>query len=289
MGFETNKEVFDTNCNKIKKQLEEYHKLYDIYNSYDDINNLYTVNKHQRVKVDKRITDLLQFSCDMYDVTNQKLNIAMGSVLKIWHNYRSEGKEIPPESLLETANEHTNPKNIIIDNGTVFLADNQMLIDVGAVAKGYTAEQIAKWMKSQGFNGYILNIGGNVCTVGNRPDGKKWEIGIENPDNTEEFAETLSLGGDMALVTSGSYQRFYTVDGKNYHHIIDPSTLMPADYFKSVSVLCESSAVADLLSTALFCMSYQDGIELLQGFENTEAMWIKKDGQKLFTDGFKKQ
>lgn len=287
VGYEKNEENFKKNCEQIKSLLEEYHKLYDIYNSYEGVNNLYTVNLHKEVKVDSKIIDLLKFSKEMYNKTNGKLNIAMGGVLKIWHEYRKEGKSLPDEDMLKNANEHTNIEEMKINGNTVFLEDSQMLLDVGAVAKGYTAQRVAEWMKSNGLDGYILNIGGNVCTVGEK-DGKKWEVGIENPDNTESFAEILHLGGEMSLVTSGSYQRFYTVDGKNYHHIIDPKTLMPANYFKSVSVLCDDSALADALSTALFCMSYEDGISLLKNFKNINVLWITNKGQKLFTKGFKK-
>ncbi len=286
VGYEKNEENFKKNCEQIKSLLSEYHKLYDIYNSYEGINNLCTVNLHKEVFVDSKIIDLLKFSKEMYQKTNGKLNIAMGSVLKIWHDYREEGKNLPSEDILKNANEHTDIENLRINGNTVFLADSEMFLDVGAVAKGYTAQKISLWMRENGLDGYVLNIGGNVCAIGSK-QGKKWEVGIENPDDTTNFAEILHLDGQMSLVTSGSYQRFYTVDGKNYHHIIDPKTLMPANYFKSVSVLCDDSALADALSTALFCMSYEDGISLLKNFKNINVLWITNDSQKLFTEGFK--
>ena len=302
VGYEASQQDFDHKCNQIKLQLEEYHKLYDIYNSYNGINNLYTVNQlidgmHQEVKVDKKIIDLLEFAQKMYMQTQGKVNVAMGSVLKIWHRYRQEGLDnpkkakLPPEDILKQANKHTNIDDIIINkaNSTVCLADSGMTLDVGAVAKGYAAEKVAKWMIEKEYYGYIINIGGNVRTVGQRQGGEKWKIGIENPDTSDTqnpYIEYLELS-DMSLVTSGSYQRFYTVDGKNYHHIIDSKTLMPAQNFQSVSVLCEDSGVADALSTALFCLDYEQGIDILKNFSNIEVMWVLPDGQKLYTDGFK--
>lgn len=296
VGYAKNQREFDENCDQIKAELEEYHKLYDIYTAYQDVNNLYTVNqtvngKHKTVTVDKKIIDLLLFSKQMYDLTDGKVNIAMGSVLKIWHNYREEGKAVPPTDILQKANEHTDINNIIIDEtaSTVYIADSEMTVDVGAVAKGYAAEQVAKWMTDKGYLGYILNLGGNVRIVGKQQNGEGWKIGIENPDTENQekpYIEYLTLNG-YSLVTSGSYQRYYTVNGKNYHHIIDPETLMPSEYFKSVSVLCENSAVADALSTALFCMSYEDGLALVETCENTEAMWVNTDGQQLYSSGFK--
>ena len=172
---------------------------------------------------------------------------------------------------------------------TVYISDDEMSIDVGAIAKGYAAEKIAKWMIGKEYYGYVINIGGNVRTI-KRDDGEKWKVGIENPDteDTENpYIETLKFD-EMSLVTSGSYQRFYTVDGKNYHHIIDSETLMPAQNFKSVSVICADSGVADALSTTLFCMSYEEGLELLEHCLDTEVMWVLPSGERLYTDGFKK-
>ncbi len=297
VGYEADKQIFNQNCKKIKKQLEEYHKLYDIYIKYENINNLSVINDSKEpVKVDKKIIDMLVFSKKMYLKTNSHVNIAMGSVLKIWHQYRTEGindpinAKLPPFDILKTANEHTNIENLVIDeiNNTVFLNDAEMSLDVGAIAKGYAVEQTALFMEENGIKGYLLNVGGNVRIVGKRQDGKKWKIGIENPntdDNDKPYAEYLELDG-MSLVTSGSYQRFYVVDGKNYHHIIDGKTLMPAKYFASVSVLSKSSAVADALSTALFSMDYENGRELIEQTANTEALWILPNGEKLYSSNF---
>ena len=301
-GFEKNQEEFDAKCKEIKALLEEYHKLYDIYNAYEGVNNLYTVNKlvdgkHKPVKVDKKIIDLLTFAEEMYILTGGKLNVAMGSVLKIWHNYRQDGianpanAKLPEMEMLKAANEHVLFDDIIVDKAksTVYISDDEMSIDVGAIAKGFAAEKIAKWMIGKEYYGYVINIGGNVRTI-EREDGEKWKVGIENP-NTEDtenpYIETLKFD-EMSLVTSGSYQRFYTVDGKNYHHIIDSETLMPSENFKSVSVICADSGVADALSTTLFCMRYEEGLELLEHCLDTEVMWVLPDGERLYTDGFKK-
>lgn len=303
VGFEKSKEDFDKNCEKIKQLLQEYHKLYDIYTLYDGVNNLCKLNqtidgKHPTLKVDKKIIDLLSYAKEMHQKTSGKLNIAMGSVLSIWHNYRTNGLDdpsnakLPPIDDLKEANAHTNIENLIINktDRTVSITDSKLLLDVGGIGKGFAVEEIAKEMKKQNMTGYILNVGGNVRIVGNRDDQEKWKIGIENPDinDTETpYIEYLSLE-EMSLVTSGSYQRFYTVDGKNYHHIIDPKTLMPSEYFNSVSVLCKDSGLADALSTALFCIDLDSGKELLKSFDEVEVMWVLKDNTKHYSNGFKK-
>ena len=302
IGYEKNKQDFDKNCDKINKLLDEYHKLYNIYNRYDGINNLCLVNsvtdgKHSELTVDKKIIDMLHFAKEMYTLSDGRLNIAMGSVLSIWHNYRQDGMnnpesaELPKFDDLNEANKHTDINNLIIneEKNTVYIDDPNVKLDVGAVAKGYAVEQIAKYMKENGMNGYLLNVGGNVRAIGHCQDGKKWKVGIENPntENVEKpYIEYLEIE-NMSLVTSGSYQRFYTVNGKNYHHIIDPQTLMPSERYLSISVLCESSAYADALSTALFSMEFENGYNLINSLEGVEAMWVMPDGQQKYSSKFK--
>ena len=295
-GYAKSKEAFDKISNRILEELEEYHRLYTIYEHYEGVNNLYAINKaHERLKVDQKIIDMLLFSKELYVKTNGKVNVAMGSVLSIWHDYRSRGikdpasASLPPTELLQSAAEHTDINDLIIndDDNTILLADPEMSLDVGAIAKGYAVEQIAQGLIADGIEGYVINVGGNVRTVGKRGDGSKWAVGIEDPDGSEDapYFSTLSIS-DMSLVTSGSYQRFYIVNGKNYNHIIDPDTLMPSDRFISVSIICESSALADALSTSLFSMSIEDGKEVLSQFENVHAMWVTTERKIEYSSGF---
>ncbi len=302
VGYEETKEEFDANCKEVKDLLSEYHKLYTIYNAYEGVNNLCAVNKtvngeHQMLEVDEKIIDMLGYAKEMYEKTNGKLNVAMGSVLSIWHNYRENGinnpadASLPTKDELEAAKGHTNIDDVIIDydKKTVFLSDSEMKLDVGAIAKGYAVEKVAEYMSEKGMNGYSLNIGGNIRIVGQRYDGKKWKVGIENPDTTDTenpYIEYLMLE-DMSVVTSGTYQRYYEVDGKRYHHIIDPVTLFPGENYMSVTIVCKNSALGDALSTALFTMSYEEGLKLIESYEDAEAMWVMPNGERKYSDGFK--
>ena len=299
-GYANSQEDFDKTSNDILAELEEYHKLFTIYNRYDGLENLCTINDlvdgaHRVVTVDQRIIDMLVYAKDMYTKTGGQLNIAMGSVLSIWHDYRSRGMsdpysaELPSQDALTKAAQHTDINDLIIDekNRTVYLADPEMTLDVGGIAKGYAVEMIARALEKKGVSGYVLNVGGNVRTIGVKGDGEKWLAGIENPVNSEEepYIAYLALSGD-SLVTSGSYQRYYTVNGKKYHHIIDADTLMPAEGYLSVSIVCNSSALADALSTALFCMPYEDGLALIEATDGAEAMWVFENEDKKFSSGF---
>ena len=245
---------------------------------------------------DQKVMDLLIFARTLYATTQGRTNVAMGSVLSVWHDYRTAGLDdpsnasLPPMSALKVASEHTDIATVMLDEqtSTVFLSDPEMTLDVGAVAKGYATERIAQYLEQQGISGYLLNVGGNVRCIGGRPDGEKWAVGIENP-NTEDtdnpYIAYLKLE-DMSLVTSGSYQRYYTVNGKDYHHIIDPDTLMPGTEFRSVSVVCKDSGKADALSTALFTMNYERGSALIASLDGVEAMWVLPNGEQRYSDGF---
>lgn len=300
-GYTETKEEFDAVCEEIKGLLNEYHRLFNIYTRYEGLNNLVTINEvrngvHQTVSVDEKIIDMLTFSKEMYEKTNGKVNVAMGSVLRIWHNYRTWGlddpdtAELPDMEKLKKAEKHTDINNVIIDkeNNTVFLADPEMLLDVGAIAKGYSVEKVAQNLESKGVTSFILNVGGNIRTIGLNGENKPFRAGIENPDKENEetpYIEFVELSNN-SIVTSGSYQRFYTVNGVNYHHIIDPATLMPGTKYNSVSVITPDSGMGDALSTALFLMDTDEGKALIESIENTEAMWVLPDGTQVYSSGF---
>ncbi len=298
-GYAKDKDEFDKVSAEILALLGEYHRLFTIYHRFEGMENLCTVNElvdgaHRTVTVDQRIIDMLLYAKQTYELTDGKVNIAMGSVLAIWHDYRENGMNepwnaaLPPMEALEEAAAHTDIHKIQIDEQarTVTLLDPQMRLDVGAIAKGYAVEMVAQHMEQKGITGYVINVGGNVRTLGAKPDGSGWTVGVENPDeDAADYLAYLQLNG-KSLITSGSYQRYFIVDGKRYHHIIDPATLMPAEYFTSVSIVCDSSADGDALSTALFCMTYEQGLALIESLDGVEAMWLTVDGKQYYSSGF---
>ena len=299
VGYSETEEEFKSYAQQIYDDLTEYHRLYDIYTDYDGLNNIKTINDNagiKPVKVDQKIIDMLVFSKSMYELTDGKTNIAYGSVLKIWHEYRTDGiddpenAELPPLKKLQEASEHTDINDVIIDreNSTVFLSDPMMSLDVGAIAKGYATEQVADKLAANGLVSGILNVGGNVRAIGNNiKTGEPWSVGIQNPDSeSEEAILNLVNLEEASMVSSGDYERYYTVDGKRYNHIIDTKTLFPAENFTAVTVICEDSGMSDALSTAIYCMDFEQGLELIQSIEGSEAMWVFKDKSIRYSEGF---
>lgn len=278
-------------ADKVENMLFEYHSLYDIYNEYEGIKNLATLNKtagEGPQKVDKKIIELLLFSKEMYNLTAGKINIAMGAVLGIWHDYREEGTSVPPKEMLEAAKEHTDINHIVIDeeNLTVQITDSEMSIDVGAVAKGYAVEMAAAMLEAEGYSGMVLDVGGNLRTIGTKPNGDGWSAGVKNPDFTSSKSHVYFFNlKNEALVTSGIYERFYTVGGVSYHHIINGDTLMPENYYISVSVKSDSSALSDALSTAIFNMKYEDAKKFVEGFMNITVVFVMPDGEVRTVSG----
>ncbi len=297
IGYESDSDKFSAVCEKIKEKLEYYNRLFDIYNEYEGINNLCTVNKNAGtpVKVNAEVIRLVTFSKDMYRTVDGKFNIALGSVLSLWHDCRTRGinnpdtAALPSADALSSAAEHTDISKVVIDDtaGTVCLADDKMLLDVGAVAKGYAADVIVTMLRAEGIDGYALNIGGMVSALGKKADGSKWNAGIQNPEKNEEIILSLEFS-NKSLITSGSYQRYYTVDGKRYHHIIDPDTLMPKDVYLSVSVITDSCMLGDSLSTALFNMPIEQGKRLIECYPDVSVLWVLSDGTCVYGGDFEK-
>ena len=294
IGRAASEEEFRPMAQGINDDLKRYHQLFDIYNSHEGINNLKTVNDNAGiapVKVDPVIIRMLSDCKHYYELSGGKVNVMMGSVLALWHDARNAGindpasAKLPDMEALNEAAKHTAMDALVIDEaaGTVYISVPDARLDVGAIAKGWATQRTAE----NAPEGMLISVGGNVCATGPKlPDGTPWVIGIQDPDAADKNLHTVFVTGS-SVVTSGDYQRAYYVEGKPYHHIIDPDTLMPSTYWRSVSIICDDSGLADALSTALFIMDREAGMALAESC-GAEAMWVAADGTESMTDGFEK-
>ena len=292
--FAASQDEADMLAGMLHEELLACHRLFDIYHEYDGLTNLCSVNRlagEQPVTVDTRILDLLEFALNMGEVSGGKLNVCMGTLLSIWHEARSAGNEdpeqaaLPEKEALLQAMQHISPASLQLDRsaGTIRFLDPELRLDVGAVAKGWAVQHACDEMKAKGYSGFLISAGGNVCTVGVKGDGSPWRVGLERPDGSGEYLMVVELS-DQAAVTSGSYQRYFEVDGVRYCHIVDPDTGEPARVYEMVTVICPDSAVGDALSTALFLLSMEEGEALAAAFGG-EALWYF-DGGCVTTPGF---
>lgn len=306
IGYAESKAVFDAQAAFVEERFTYYHKLFDPYHGYQGINNLYALNQGAAkgpMAVPDELFALLAYCRDMQPKLCNTVNIAMGSVLNLWHDAREASKAagsapskaiLPSREALEEAARHTDISSMVLDadHQTVFFKDPKLNINLGAVAKGYAAEMVAQQLLKGDMPSFILNAGGNVRT-GNPPlDGRAdWSVALQDPDAVFDTAraavsQVLKVH-NASVVTSGDYQRYFTVDGVRYHHLISPHSLQPARYMRAVTIVTEDSGLADLLSTALFLMSVEEGKQFLKGFEGVGAVWILNDLSIEMTDDVK--
>ena len=293
VGRDVSEEAFTRKTQAVHDDLLRYHQLFDIYNEYEGLNNLKTVNDHpgEAVAVDKAIIDLLLDCKAYYELTGGRVNAALGSVLYLWHEAREDGLNdianayLPDGDALAEAARHTSWDSVVIDevNNTVTITDPGLRLDVGAVAKGWSVQRAAE----NAPEGLLISVGGNVCATGPKDkSGTPWVVGVQDPDGGDNYLHTLYLTKG-SMVTSGDYQRAYLVDGEIYHHIIDPDTLYPGRLWRAVTVVCPDSGLADALSTALFLLPMEEGQKLLDQCESY-AMWVDAEGNIQYSTGFEK-
>ena len=292
-GYAESEQAFQSVTDTLIGELTRLHQLFDVYNDYEGVANIKTINDHAGiapVEVDGDIIRLLTLSREIYESTGGKVNVGMGSVLLLWHNFREEVTDspataaLPDAEALREAARHTDLTLVEIDTekNTVYLPDADMRLDVGAIAKGYSVQRLCEIAPE----GFLINIGGNVAATGKNPvTGQPWSVGIQKPDGTStDYLKIVTLEKGC-IVTSGDYERYVTFEGKRYHHIIDAETLAPSTLWRAVSVLCEDSAYGDALSTALFVLSREEGEKLAKSM-GAEVMWMDAAGNLYMTEGF---
>ncbi|MDD2956353.1 MAG: FAD:protein FMN transferase [Oscillospiraceae bacterium] len=298
VGYVAKEKDFDRYLAHAKERFQYYNQLFDKYNTYEGVANIKTINDNAGiapVTVNEDLLDFLEFCMEWEQKTDGTVNIALGPVLSIWHDYRemyqgSDDGEIPSMEALQEADRYTDVGLLEIDRerSTVYLPLKEMSLDVGCCAKGYATEKVGNELYEMGFTSFSISGGGNVRTYDAPLDGvrEKWGISIGNPFMEEDpAAQPLDIlfVRNCSVVTSGDYQRYYMADGKRYHHIIDPKTLMPASAYRSVTVVAEDSGVADLLSTALFIADLETGRAMAERL-GAQAVWVLPDGSMEITE-----
>lgn len=300
MAYTEDEEEFKHYTDVLTEELKKYHQLFNSYDRFEGVNNFLTINENagkEPVEVDPSVIDLIKYSKEMYELTDGKINIAMGSLLGLWHDAREVSvnnpveAKIPEESVLKQASEHKDIDAIEIDEekNTVYISDPDVQIDIGAIGKGYATKIIANRLREEGLKHGILSVGGDDVLFGDNPanENSYYKIAIQNPDlddKEEPYSSVVSLK-NTSVVTSGDYQRYFMVDGKRYHHIIDPETMYPSTKWRSVSVIMDDIAEADTISTYLFIIGYEEGLEFAKKV-GAEVLWIDEDYKQLKTDGW---
>jgi len=241
----------------------------------------------QPVEVSKEMFEIVSKGVVYAEQSDGLFDISIGPVVTLW-GIGTDTAAVPAEADLKSQMALVDYKKIILDEATqsIFLPELGMALDLGAIAKGYIADRVKDLIIENGYDSAIINLGGNVLTVGVKPNGANWGIGIRDPeiDAVKELG-AISVQG-RSIVSSGVYERFFTVGDKRYHHIINPYTGYPEDNsLLSVSIISEYSVDGDALSTTVFLLGLEEGYEFIESLEGIDAVFITKDKSIYVTSG----
>lgn len=222
---------------------------------------------------------VIEAAKDYSELSFGAFDLSIWPLVRLW-GFGTADAAVPPEDRIEETRALVDHRKVNLDPETrsVSLEEEGMGIDVGGIAKGYAADEARRILKEHGVERALLDFGGNILTVGEKPDGNPWRIGIQNPDSRRGQFLGIVETGPGAVVTSGDYERFFEVDGVRYHHIIDPATGYPTrNGLRSVTILAEDSIDADALSTAAFVLGVEEGTKLIETLPTVEAAFVTDD------------
>lgn len=289
----TSEEDFERACKLMSEDLERYDSLFNAYADPEKspIDSLAAFNSKAGEgpqPIAPELMELLLYSRKIAEESQGAFNPLLGPITRRWHRFREEvekdasSAELPGRRELETLSDNCHPEDFIIypERGEAELKLKGMSLDLGAIAKGFSEEKIARHLQEEGYEHLLISMGGSVCALGPKADGSAWMIGIQNPKGKDEpYLELLPLYAG-AVSTSGTYERYVLFEGKRYHHIIDPQSLYPSASYDSVSVVAADAALADALSTALFNLFPEEGERLAE--ENQVAvLYLRSESGEL--------
>lgn len=269
----------------INAGIKEIERIEKLISSWDPKSETSAINNNagmEPVRVDKELFDLIFRSKKVSQLTKGAFDISFASMDWIW-KFDGSMETMPSSSEIEKARQFINWENIILDpeNQTVFLKEKGMKIGFGAIGKGYAANRAKEIMRQmEGVHGGLVNASGDLISWGksNKPEG--WTIKLADPKNKNRALGWLAIQ-DMAVVTSGDYERFVEFDGKRYAHIIDPRTGYPTTGIKSVTIICPDAEIADALATSVFVLGVKDGMTLINQLKGVEGLIVTDDDQTL--------
>ena len=258
------KDAYDA-VNELHMELQSLEYIWSATSEHSVLADLNNKNKRDDITLSPELAEVIEKADMLSQRTNGAFDPQMRCVSEVWGFYDVQHR-IPTEEEIQAA-----------------LADPQW--DLGGAIKGYAGQVCAELLEDMNVDRAMLNLGGNVQTLGSKPDGSPWQIAIQNPDGGD-YLGILSVYGTMAVVTSGDYQRYFEMDGVRYHHILDPETGYPADSgLRSVTVICSDGMTADALSTALFVMGLDEGSGFWRESDDFEAVFVTAEGQIYATEG----
>ena len=270
----------------IDKAVEEIRRIEELLTTFKDSSQTNLINRNAgitAVKVDKEVFDIIQRSIKISALTQGAFDITYGSIDKRFWNLDTNMTALPDKKLAKQSVRLINYRNVILDNKncTVFLKEKGMRIGFGGIGKGYAADRAKFILQQQGVASGVVNAAGDLITWGTQADGKPWSVAIADPNAQHHPFSYLNIS-DMAVATSGNYEKYAVIKGKKYSHTIDPKTGFPVSGIKSVTVICPAAELADAMATPVMVMGIRTGLDLINQIKGIACIIID-DHDKLYT------
>lgn len=242
----------------------------------------------QPTEVSDNTIQLLKKGIEYAKLSGGSFDITIAPLSTLW-DFKNNTGTIPNQAAIDNAKSHVNYESICIEGNTVTLTDPEAAIDLGGIAKGFIADKLKEYLVSKNIQHAIINLGGNVLTIGNKPDGSDFNVGLQKPFDKQNAAITSVKVNNQSVVSSGVYERYFKLGDKIYHHILNPATGYPYENnLLGVSIISQYSVDGDGLSTTCFALGLEKGMELIDSLDNTEAIFITDDYQLHYSSGLKK-
>ena len=270
----------------INAAIAEVQRIENLLTTFSDFSQTSLINAHaglSPVKVEEEVINLIERSIRVSEITDGAFDITYGSIDKRLWNFDPDMTSLPDEATALKSVGLIDYRNVILnkEKSTVFLKNNGMRIGFGGIGKGYAADKAKLVLQKLGIKSGIVNAAGDLITWGTQASGHPWTVGIADPEQTDRPFSALKIS-DMAIATSGSYEKFATINGKRYSHTIDPKTGLPVSGVKSVSIICPSAELADALATPVVVMGVKIGLELINQIKQVACIVID-DNDRVYT------
>ncbi|MBS1585966.1 MAG: FAD:protein FMN transferase [Bacteroidetes bacterium] len=270
----------------IDQAVLEISRIEKLLTTFNDQSQTAAINRHagiKPVKVDQEVFDLIARSKRISALTQGAFDLSYGSIDKTFWNFDTAMDRLPDRVAAKDAVRLINYRNIVLNEqeGTVFLKEKGMRIGFGGIGKGYAAERAKSILMALGINSGIVNASGDLAAWGQQPDGNDWTVGVADPDHCDQPFSYLNIS-NLAIATSGNYEKFVTIGGKRYSHTIDPRTGFPVQGIKSVSIICPNAEIADALATPVMVMGVSAGMNLINQMKGVACIVID-DNDRLYT------
>lgn len=264
-----------------KSEIERLDALFSISSESGDI---YALNRDHKADFQADSLALLNRALEVSASTDGIFDCTIEPVMEAW-GFTTQNYRVPEENTLNELLSHVDYRQVQVDGSTVSIPDD-VQVDLGGIAKGYTSDRMMQIFSENGVTSGIISLGGNVQALGLKPDGSRWRVAVQDPENSEENFAVIEIE-DEAVITSGGYQRYFEEDGATYHHIIDPRTGYPADSgVISSTIISHDGTLADGLSTSLFIMGVDDALDYWRAHSDEfDAILMDENGTVYVTDG----